>query len=226
MEIIEETPKPTIASTTEVVFILDRSGSMEAVETDTIGGFNTMLKKQQAENSHALLTTVLFDNEMEILHNRVPIEDVPLLTNKEYYARGTTALLDAVGKTIEHISNIHKYVCMENEPAKTLFIITTDGYENSSVLYTKRKVKSLINQKQKDGWTFLFLGANIDAVKTAKNIGIEEDYAADFLCDEEGIDTCYNSVSKVIGQCCRVSEATLPKNWKKQIDEDFLKRKK
>ena len=154
---------------TELVFILDRSGSMSGLEKDTIGGFNSMLEKQRKEPGDAVVSTVLFDNETEVIHDRVVIADVPNLTDKEYFVRGCTALLDAVGGAIQHIGNVHKYARKEDVPEKTLFIITTDGMENASHHYTYDKVRNMIErQKERYGWEFLFLGANIDAAAEAK----------------------------------------------------------
>ena len=157
---------------TELVFILDRSGSMSGLEKDTIGGFNSMLEKQRKEPGDAVVSTVLFDNETEVIHDRVVIADVPNLTDKEYFVRGCTALLDAVGGAIQHIGNVHKYARKEDVPEKTLFIITTDGMENASHHYTYDKVRNMIErQKERYGWEFLFLGANIDAAAEAKRFG-------------------------------------------------------
>ena len=159
--------------TTELVFILDRSGSMSGLETDTIGGFNSMIAKQKKEAGEALVSTVLFDNESVVIHDRLPLEDVPPMTEKEYFTLGCTALLDAVGGAIHHIGNIHKYARSEDVPEHTLFVITTDGMENASRRYSTRRVKEMIQrQKEKYGWEFLFLGANIDAVETAGHLGI------------------------------------------------------
>jgi len=212
---------------TEVVFILDRSGSMESLEEDTIGGFNSMIQKQKKENVNALVTTVLFDDEIDILHDRVQISDIPKLTSKEYYARGTTALLDAIGSTIKHISNIHKYARKSDIPEKTLFVITTDGYENASKHYTIKKIKSMVEtQKSEYGWNFLFLGANIDAIESASKIGIDGDYAANIIADKKGTNILYQSVSDAVCCCCKAPSLDLPKNWKKKIDEDYKKRNK
>ena len=170
---------------TELVFILDRSGSMSGLEKDTIGGFNSMLEKQRKEPGDAVVSTVLFDNETEVIHDRVAIADVPNLTDKEYFVRGCTALLDAVGGAIHHIGNVHKYARKEDVPEKTLFIITTDGMENASYRYTYDKVRYMIErQKERYGWEFLFLGANIDAAAEARRFGIDEYMAANYHCDE------------------------------------------
>ena len=160
---------------TELVFILDRSGSMAGLEADTIGGFNAMIKKQKAEAGEAIISTVLFDNTSEVIHDRVGLDRIPKLTEKEYYVRGCTALLDAVGGAIQHIGNVHKYAREEDRPEKTLFVITTDGMENASRRYTYDKVKTMIaRQKEMYGWEFLFLGANIDAAAEARRFGIDE----------------------------------------------------
>ncbi len=209
---------------TELIFILDRSGSMAGLEKDTIGGFNSMLEKQRREPGEAFVSTVLFDNETEVIHDRLPLESVPMLTEKEYYVRGCTALLDAVGEAIRHISNIHKYARKEDVPEKTLFVITTDGMENASRRYNYDKVREMIEQRRSEhGWEFLFLGANIDAAAEAKRFGIDESRAANYHCDEEGTALNYEVLSDVVMcmRCgCGVSE-----DWKKRIDEDYDKRK-
>lgn len=182
---------------TELVFILDRSGSMSGLEKDTIGGFNSMLEKQRKEPGDAVVSTVLFDNETEVIHDRVVIADVPNLTDKEYFVRGCTALLDAVGGAIHHIGNVHKYARKEDVPEKTLFIITTDGMENASRHYTYDKVRNMIErQKERYGWEFLFLGANIDAAAEAKRFGIDESMAANYHCDEVGTVLNYEVISE------------------------------
>ena len=209
---------------TELVFILDRSGSMSGLEKDTIGGFNSMLEKQRKEPGDAVVSTVLFDNEAEVIHDRVVIADVPNLTDKEYFVRGCTALLDAVGGAIHHIGNTHKYARKEDVPEKTLFIITTDGMENTSHHYTYDKVRHMIeSQKERYGWEFLFLGANIDAVAEAKRFGIDESMAANYHCDEVGTVLNYEVISEAITNV-RASEAPLSADWKKKIDADYRKR--
>ena len=166
---------------TELVFILDRSGSMSGLEKDTIGGFNSMIEKQKREEGEALVSTVLFDSESVVIHDRLPLGRVPRMTEKEYFTRGCTALLDAVGGAIHHIGNIHKYARKEDVPEKTMFIITTDGYENASRRYDYEKVRKMIErQKSRHGWEFLFLGANIDAAAEAKRFGIGEDRAVNY----------------------------------------------
>lgn len=209
---------------TELVFILDRSGSMSGLEKDTIGGFNSMLEKQRKEPGDAVVSTVLFDNEIEVIHDRVVIADVPNLTDKEYFVRGCTALLDAVGGAIHHIGNVHKYARKEDVPEKTLFIITTDGMENASHHYTYDKVRNMIErQKERYGWEFLFLGANIDATAEAKRFGIDESMAANYHCDEVGTVLNYEVISEAITSV-RTSAAPLSADWKKKIDADYKKR--
>lgn len=209
---------------TELVFILDRSGSMSGLEKDTIGGFNSMLEKQRKEPGEAVVSTVLFDNEIEVIHDRIAIEKVPNLTDKEYYVRGCTALLDAVGGAIHHIGNVHKYARKEDIPEKTLFIITTDGMENASSRYTYDKVRSMIErQKERYGWEFLFLGANIDAAAEARRFGIDESRSANYQCDEAGTALNYEVISEAITQV-RGCAAPLTADWKKKIDADYKKR--
>ena len=210
----------------ELVFILDRSGSMGGLEKDTIGGFNSMLAKQRKEQGEALVSTVIFDHETEVIHDRVAIADVPDLTDNEYYVRGCTALLDAVGKSIHHIRNIHKYARKEDVPVRTLFIITTDGMENASSHYSYEQVRQMIEQqKEKSGWEFIFLGANIDAAAEAERFGIGREMAANYHCDEDGTALNYEVISDVI-TAVRTCEASISAGWKKRIDEDFKNRKK
>ena len=209
---------------TELVFILDRSGSMSGLEQDTIGGFNSMLEKQRREPGAALVSTVLFDDKTEVIHDRIAIGEVPKLTEKEYYVRGATALLDAVGGAIHHIGNIHKYARKEDVPEKTLFIITTDGMENSSRRYTYDRVRSMIErQKERYGWEFIFLGANIDAVEEAGRFGIDASMAANYCCDKAGTALNYEVISEAISSV-RACAAPLSANWKKKIDADYKKR--
>ncbi len=208
---------------TELVFILDRSGSMSGLESDTIGGFNSMIEKQKKESGEALISTVLFDNESTVIHDRLPLDKVPRMTEKEYYTRGCTALLDAVGGAIHHIRNIHKYARKEDVPSRTLFVITTDGYENASKRYDYKKVRTMIEQqKDKHGWEFLFLGANIDAAAEAKRFGISSDRAVNYKCDEKGTALNY----EVIGEAVRSVRAnkSLAAGWKRRIDEDVQMR--
>ncbi|MBE6847334.1 MAG: hypothetical protein E7503_04270 [Ruminococcus sp.] len=209
---------------TELVFILDRSGSMAGLEKDTIGGFNAMLEKQRKEPGEAVISTVLFDNEVQVVHDRVPIAQVPELTEKDYFVRGCTALLDAVGGAIHHIGNVHKYARKEDVPQKTLFIITTDGMENASHRYSYQKVRHMIErQKERYGWEFLFLGANIDAAKEAGKFGIDASMAADYHSDSEGTALNYAVLSETIS-CARAGAAPLSADWKKRIDADFRRR--
>mgnify|MGYP004441164585 CR=1 FL=1 len=209
---------------TELVFILDRSGSMSGLEMDTIGGFNSMLEKQRKEPGDAVVSTVLFDNETEVIHDRVAITDVPNLTENDYFVRGCTALLDAVGGAIYHIGNVHKYARKEDVPEKTLFIITTDGMENASRFYTYDKVLRMIErQKERYGWEFLFLGANIDAVAEARKFGIDESMVANYHCDEFGTALNYEVISDAITSV-RTCATPLSADWKKKIDADYKKR--
>ncbi len=209
---------------TELVFILDRSGSMSGLEGDTIGGFNSLIAKQKREPGECCVSTILFDNVSEVLHDRVPLEKIQPMTSREYTVRGCTALLDAIGGAIHHIGNVHKYAREEDVPEHTLFIITTDGMENASRRYTAEKVKAMIEkEKSKYGWEFLFLGANIDAVETARHFGIAEDRAVSYHSDHEGTLLNYDVISEA---CCEVrASRPLARSWKDRIDEDFRKRK-
>ena len=210
---------------TELVFILDRSGSMAGLEADTVGGFNSMIVKQKAAPGDAYVSTVLFDTDRDVIHDRVEIQNVRPMTREDYWVRGCTALLDAVGKAIKHIGNVHKYAREEDRPEKTLFVITTDGMENASHKYTAEQVRKMIRQqKEKYGWEFLFLGANIDAVGTAKGLGINEDRAVNYHCDSEGTALNYEVISEAI-HAVRCS-APLSRDWKARIDEDYTKRGK
>ena len=209
---------------TEIVFILDRSGSMAGLEADTIGGFNSMIEKQKKAEGEALVSTVLFDNVSEVIHDRVDLRDIRPLTENEYSVRGCTALIDAIGGAIHHIGNVHKYARPEDVPEHTLFVITTDGMENASRRYSSGEVRKMIErQKEKYGWEFLFLGANIDAVETAKNFGISADRAVNYHSDSEGTQLKYEVVGEAI--CAVRSSAALDSGWKKRIDEDFKSRK-
>ena len=208
---------------TELVFILDRSGSMAGLEQDTIGGFNAMIHKQKKEAGEALISTVLFDTHSQVIHDRVALDEVPGLTEKEYDVRGCTALLDAVGGAIHHIGNVHKYAREEDRPEKTMFVITTDGMENASRRYSYDEVRAMITrQKERYGWEFLFLGANIDAAREAARFGIEADHAADYHADAQGTAVIYEAVCETVRdfRASRPVEA----EWKKRIDEDFGKR--
>jgi uncharacterized protein YegL len=200
---------------TELVFLLDRSGSMSGLEADTIGGFNSMLRKQRKEPGEALVSTILFDGVSEVVHDRLPIRSVPELTEKEYFVRGCTALLDAVGGAIHHIGSLHKYLPDEYRPEKTLFVITTDGLENASRRYTSDCVRHMIErQKTKYGWEFLFLGANIDAVHEAQKIGIDEDYAVEYECDDKGTALNYEAIGAAIHSLRAEGSGSLSRDWK------------
>ena len=184
---------------TEVVFILDRSGSMSGLEADTIGGFNSMIGKQKKEEGEAYISTILFDDQSEVLYDRVPVGKVEPMTDRQYYVRGCTALLDAIGGAIHHIANVHRYAREEDRPEKTLFIITTDGMENASRLYTYDKVRMMVEkQKEKYGWEFLFLGANIDAIQTAGRFGISANRAINYESDHEGTALNYQVLSQTV----------------------------
>lgn len=213
-----------IGSMTEIVFILDRSGSMSGLEKDTIGGFNSMLEKQRGESGNAVVSTVLFDNESEVIHDRIPIENVHDITDREYYVRGCTALLDAVGGAIHHIGNVHKYARREDVPEKTIFIITTDGMENASRYYDYEKVRRMIErQKERYGWEFIFLGANIDAAAEAGKMGIDETMSAEYICDGDGTAINYEVISQMLTSV-RACDAPLSADWKSRIEEDKMKR--
>ena len=211
---------------TELVFILDRSGSMGGLVSDTIGGFNAMLERQKKEEDGVtLVTTVLFDTRIDRLHDRLPIAEVPAMTEREYVPGGCTALLDAVGSTIRHIAQIHRYARAEDVPEKTLFVITTDGLENASRRYRLDEVRKLIeHEKEKYGWEFLFLGANIDAVGTAAGLGIGADRSVNFVPDGRGLDLCFESVGSAISDVKR--RAPLTCSWSMKVDRDYKNRGK
>ena len=210
---------------TELVFILDRSGSMSGLESDTIGGFNSMIKKQKKLEGDCYVSTVLFDNESKVLHDRVKLRDVPEMTDNDYTVGGCTALIDAIGGAIHHIGNIHKYARAEDVPEHTMFVITTDWQENASHRYTSEQVKKMIErQKEKYGWEFLFIGANIDAVETAARYGISRDRAVNYNADGEGTHILYDSVTKAVFNVR--SSAPLRADWSKDIDADYVKRGK
>lgn len=209
---------------TELVFILDRSGSMAGLEDDTIGGFNAMIEKQKGEPGEAVVSTVLFDNESVVLHDRVDLRQIAPMTRRDYYVRGCTALLDAVGGAIHHIGNVHKYAREEDRPEKTLFVITTDGMENASRRYTYDRVKAMLQrQKEQCGWDFLFLGANIDAAREAGRFGIAPDRAANYHADHQGTEAIFESVNEAICHV-RACAAPLAADWKQKVDEDYQKR--
>lgn len=210
---------------TELVFIIDKSGSMSGLESDTIGGFNSLIKKQKKEEGDALVSVVFFNDNQDVVLDRVDINKVKELTEDDYVCMSCTALLDAVGDSIKYIRNIHKYARKEDIPEKTVFVIMTDGLENASEKYRYHDVKRLIERaKEESNWEFLFLGANIDAIGEAKNLGIEEDYAVEFCCDEKGIELNYEAVSEAVKmmRCC---EEKLSGDWKRNIEKDLKNRK-
>ena len=211
---------------TELVFILDRSGSMHGLERDTIGGFNSMLDKQRHEEGQALVSTVLFDNESEVIHDRVDLRGIADLTEQQYTVRGCTALYDAVGGAIHHIGNVHKYARPEDVPEHTVFVITTDGMENASSRYTYDRVKAMIQRRRaRHGWEFLFLGANIDAAREAARFGIAPERSANYHADHQGTGVIYEAVSEAVSQvrCCA---APLSDDWRSRVDKDYRSRKK
>lgn len=209
---------------TELVFILDRSGSMSGLEGDTIGGFNAMIQKQKKEDGEAFVSTILFDNVSEVLHDRLNLKDVPKMTSKDYTVRGCTALIDAIGGAICHIGNIHKYARPEDVPAHTMFIITTDGQENASHQYSSDEVKQMIErQKEKYGWEFLFIGANIDAVETAARFGINRNRAVNYTADSKGTQVLYETLSAPIS--AMRADAAISDDWGQSIEEDHNNRK-
>lgn len=211
-------------NTTELVFILDRSGSMAGLEQDTIGGFNAMIEKQKKQAGKCYVSTILFDHVSEVLHDRIPLEQVRKMTEADYTVRGCTALLDAIGGAIRHIGNIHKYARKEDVPEKTIFIITTDGMENASKIFTSKEVKQRIEKQKKKGWEFLFIGANIDAVETASNIGISREHAVNYHADRQGTAVVYQAVTEAV---CNVrATKQLDENWAQEIEKDYNNRKK
>lgn len=216
---------------TEVVFILDRSGSMSGLEGDTIGGFNSMIEKQRKEEGEAYISTVLFDDRTEVLYDRVPVDKVSAMTDKQYYVRGCTALLDAIGGAVHHIANVHKYAREEDRPEKTLFIITTDGMENASRIYDYAKVKKMVEKETKEyGWEFLFLGANIDAIEVAGRFGIAANRAINYESDSEGTALNYQVLSETVSAVrrskSRVETAMAMAACCAPIREDYKKRHK
>ena len=212
----------TTKETTELVFILDRSGSMFGLEADTIGGFNSMLEKQKQSGASVLVSTVLFNERSTVIHDRLAISAVPRLTEKDYEAGGCTALLDAIGDAVKHIRTVHRYARPEDVPARTLFVITTDGMENASTHFSQEEVRRLIESQKEQGWEFIFLGANIDAVSTARDFGISKERAADFMNDSEGLDKTYASLASV---CCNyASGSPIKKDWARPISQDYILR--
>lgn len=210
---------------TELVFILDRSGSMAGLESDTIGGFNALIDKQRRQDGECLVSTVLFDNVSEVLHDRVKLSEIKKMTGDDYTVRGCTALIDAIGCAIHHIGNIHKYARPEDVPEHTMFVITTDGLENASHIYSSDEVKKMVErQKEKYGWEFLFIGANIDSVETAKHFGIGADRAVNYHADSQGTAVVFETVSETV---CNVrASRPLPAGWSDNINADFESRRK
>ena len=212
---------------TELVFILDRSGSMSGLEEDTIGGFNAMIKKQQKEtDGAALVSTILFNHTSKVLHDRVALDKIEPLTEDDYEVGGTTALLDAVGDAVNHIKNVHKYARDEDRPQKTIFIITTDGHENSSERFTYKEIKRLIERQKENGWEFIFLGANIDAPEVASHLGIERRRAVNYHSDKLGTKKVYGAMSNFVSFAMSAPSAPLDDTWREELDEDFKSRRK
>ena len=211
---------------TELVFILDRSGSMAGLESDTIGGFNSLIEKQKKQDGECFVSTVLFDNESEVLHDRLKLCDIPKMTDEDYTVRGCTALIDALGGAIHHIGNIHKYARPEDVPEHTIFIITTDGMENASNRYSAVRVKEMIECRREEyNWEFIFLAANIDAVETAENIGIKRERAVNYNRDCAGIQVTYEAMSEAI-TAMRCSHTLDAGEWRKNLDKDNKRRRK
>ena len=208
---------------TELVFILDRSGSMSGLESDTIGGYNALVEKQKKESGEAIITTVLFDERYELLHDRINLRGIAPITDKEYYVRGSTALLDAVGKTINKIGNVQRKTAEAERAEHIMFVITTDGMENASREFSYEKIRKMIeHQKSKYSWEFIFLGANIDAIETAERFGISKDRATNYNADSEGTILNYEVISETVS--CLRANSKISENWKDRIDEDFKKR--
>lgn len=216
---------------TEIIYILDRSGSMGGLESDTIGGFNSMMEQQKKTGKKAVVSTVLFDDVCEVIHDRVPIEKVEKMTDKQYYVRGCTALLDAVGGAIHHIGNVHKYAREEDRPEKTIVVITTDGMENASCKYSRDKIEKMVKRQQKKyGWEFIFIGANIDAYAEAQKYGIRRDRAVNYVCDDIGTANLYAGVSKAVcsvmmaDSLCDVEGCLDNSDWDEEINADYQRR--
>ena len=210
---------------TELVFILDMSGSMAHLTDDTIGGFNSMLNKQKDGSDKAYVTTYVFNNSSRILHDRKLIDEVPALTDADYIPSGCTALVDCMGEAITHIEEVHRYIRPEDVPEKTLFIITTDGMENASCRYSSDDVKKLVERKSEEGWEFLYLAQNIDAVETARSYGIRADMAVDCMPDKAGTELQYDAVDCYVS-AHRCGAPCAPKDFRKKIDADYAKRHK
>ena len=209
---------------TELVFILDRSGSMAGLESDTIGGFNALIQRQKEQEGKCYVSTVLFSNASQVIHDRVALENVKPMTHHDYRVGGCTALMDAMGDAIHHIGNIHKYARPEDVPEYTIFVVTTDGMENASRRYSSARVKEMVKQRKAQGWEFLFLAANIDAVETAAHFGIDADRAVNYHADHQGTQVVYEAVAEAV---CNVRAcAPMAADWSRKINDDYQKRKK
>ena len=209
---------------TELVFILDRSGSMSGLESDTIGGFNSLIEKQRKQEGECFVSTVLFDNVSEVLHDRVRLSEIKKMTENDYTVRGCTALVDAIGCAIHHIGNIHKYARKEDVPENTMFVIMTDGMENASHIYSRGQLKKMIErQKKKYGWEFLFIGANIDSVETAGRYGIGADRSVNYHADKKGTEVVFDTVAETV--CCVRASRPLSDAWSDKINKDYNSRK-
>ncbi len=209
---------------TELVFILDKSGSMHGLESDTVGGYNSVMEKQKKVDGECYVTSIFFNSESETVHDRVKLSEIEPLTEEDYRVGGCTALIDAIGDAVTHIETIHKYIRAEDVPDHTMFVIMTDGLENASHKYDSKTVKRLIEKhKEKDGWEFLFIGANIDSVETARHFGINEDRAVNYRADKKGTGVVYGAVASAV--CCMRSGAKVSPEWSKEIDEDYKNRK-
>ncbi len=208
---------------TELVFVLDKSGSMAGLESDTIGGYNSMLEKQQQLVSECVVTTALFDHCYELLHDRIDIRAIHSITAEDYQVGGSTALLDAMGTTIEKIAKVQHNTAPDYRAERVIFVIITDGEENSSRAYTINQIKGLVEQhKEQDGWEFIFLGANIDAIETARRFGIHEERAQSFHADKEGVALNFATLSESVAEFRQ--SGSMNDNWKKKIEEDFKRR--
>lgn len=208
---------------TELVFILDKSGSMSGLEKDTIGGFNSLIEKQRRKEGECLVSTVLFSDNSVVLHDRVELKDIKPMTQKDYFVCGNTALIDAIGGAIHHIGNVHKYARSEDVPEHTMFVITTDGMENASHIYTIDQVLNMVQrQKEKYGWEFIFIGANIDSIETAKHFGISEDCSVNYHADSEGTAVLFDAVSEAVDDLryCKSVGA----GWRRRIEKDYKSR--
>ena len=214
---------------TELVFVLDKSGSMSGLEKDTIGGFNSMLKKQREEEGDVVISTVLFDDRMQVLHDRTDLGSISDLTDRDYQVGGCTALLDALGRSIKHISKVQKSLPEDERPAKTMFIITTDGQENSSHEYSYERIRKMVEKKQeKKQWEFLFLGANMDAISAAADIGIKAGRASNFVCDAKGTAVNYAALSKAVSRVRKAAPECVGSalcDWDEEVREDYKARK-